>query len=150
MIYGRPHVLNPLRPRPRPVAVPGSRAFATGTLGVAVAVAALLVLAACGAEQEPNGKRYDVDGVVRGIDRSGETTRLTIEHEAIPDFVDIDGQVVGMDAMTMTMSVWSGASVPATLIVGDAVRFRLDVDWGRIPSALIVDLEVVEAPPAQL
>lgn len=105
----------------------------------------MLVLMACSAAEEPDGRRYDVAGVVRGIEVEGDVTRLRIEHEAIPDFVDIDGNAVGMEAMTMTMTVWRGLELPETLEEGDPVDFELDVDWARTPTGMIVALEVLDA-----
>lgn len=101
---------------------------------------------ACTSAEEPSGRRYEVAGTVRGIETKEHAKRLTIEHGAIPDFEDIEGKVVGMDAMTMTMSVWRGFALPDGLEVGDEVRFQLDVDWQRTPSGLIVDLDVLDPP----
>lgn len=84
-----------------------------------------------------------MSGIVRGIERDGTTTRLRIEHEAIPAFTDIDGEEVGMEAMTMSMAVWHGTILPP-LDEGDAVQFVLDVDWTRTPSGLIVDVKVLD------
>lgn len=114
-----------------------------------VAAAWILWMTACApaaGPDEPDGARYLVTGIVRGIEQSDGVTRLSLEHDEIPDFVDIDGNIVGMDAMTMTMTVWSGLSLPTGLEIGDPVRFGLDVDWRRAPAALIVDLEVVGSP----
>lgn len=115
-----------------------------GAVTAALAAAVLLV-GGCASEEEPAGRRYDVVGVVRGLEVDGEVTRLRVEHEAIPDFVDIDGETVGMDAMTMTLTVWRGVVLPESLADGDPVRFELDVDWTRTPTGMIVALEVLPA-----
>ena len=115
-----------------------------GAVTAALAAAVLLV-GGCAPEEEPDGRRYDVVGVVRGLEVDDEVTRLRVEHEAIPDFVDIDGETVGMDAMTMTLTVWRGVVLPESLADGDPVRFQLDVDWTRTPTGMIVALEVLPA-----
>jgi Cu/Ag efflux protein CusF len=55
-------------------------------------------------------------------------TQVLVRHEAIPDFVDASGKVVGMDAMVMPFE--AAPSVPAKdLAVGDKVEVRFSMDW---------------------
>lgn len=59
----------------------------------------------------------------------GENASLSIRHEAIPDFADRDGHVVGMDAMTMPFPPADGLDL-AGFAVGDKVAVTFDVTWG--------------------
>lgn len=91
----------------------------------------LLVLAACSAPPPaPSGARaYVVRGeivqrpspVVAGIE-------VLVRHEAIDDFVDASGKVVGMDAMIMPFEVDPSAA-PKDLVAGDKVEVRFTMDW---------------------
>jgi len=55
---------------------------------------------------------------------------LTIRHEAVDDFVDVTGDLVGMNAMVMGFPVAKDASVDG-LKVGDKIEATLVVDWTR-------------------
>jgi Cu/Ag efflux protein CusF len=101
--------------------------------------AAVLLLAAVGALLPPGGaratepprpvKRYSIRAeVVRLPEKPGGY--LTLRHEAVDDFTDMDGAVVGMDSMTMQFPVARGAS-PDGLAVGDKVEATLVVDWDQ-------------------
>ncbi|MBO6936745.1 MAG: copper-binding protein [Deltaproteobacteria bacterium] len=92
----------------------------------AIALAALL-LSACGAEEapptEPDGT-YTVRGQIMEM---GEHN-LAIHHESIPDFTNREGEVSGMDSMTMMF--WRPESVAVEGIeVGDPVELTFDVRW---------------------
>lgn len=71
----------------------------------------------------------------------GEDVR--IEHEAIDDFVDYRGEVVGMDAMTMSFPLADGAA--GDVAAGDIVEFTLRVDWNAEPLSTVTQLE--KLPP---
>jgi protein SCO1/2 len=62
-------------------------------------------------------KRYQLRGIVRGVDR--EKREITIEHEAVPGF---------MDAMTMSFPVRDDPQVFEILHEGDRVEAKLVVD----------------------
>ena len=57
-------------------------------------------------------------------------SEMTVRHEAVDDFMDEYGLIVGMDAMEMSFPV----EPPLTakdLAVGDKVSFRFTVDWDK-------------------
>ena len=71
-----------------------------------------------------------------------EERQIWIHHEAVDDFVDIRGNTVPMDAMTMPFHI--AESVDLTQVApGDRVSFRLDVDWSASVPARIGFLEVL-------
>jgi hypothetical protein len=93
---------------------------------------AILLHAACTASPPPAGEGarvYTVRGeVVAPPTPVTAGTQVLVRHEAIADFVDASGQVVGMDAMVMPFEV--GPPIPARdLAVGDKVEIRFSMDW---------------------
>ncbi|HYG70643.1 MAG TPA: copper-binding protein [Anaeromyxobacteraceae bacterium] len=114
--------------------------------GGAVLAAALTLLATgCQKEAAPPGgavHRYTVRGEVVQL-RDGPPRELMLRHEAIDDFVDRTGAVVGMNAMTMPFPV--EAALPLDGIApGDKVRVRFSMDWEK--SRMAVE-SVEELPP---
>lgn len=53
---------------------------------------------------------------------------MLIRHEAIPDFEDDQGKVVGMMSMTMPFPVGKDVSLEG-LKVGDPIQFTFELDW---------------------
>ena len=122
-----------------------------GWLG-ALAVAGAL-LAGCGAPEPGAGegagpstaRTYQARGLIESLpDPATGAGELRIRHEAIPDLVGADGEVVGMAAMTMPFPVAAGVDL-AGLSRGDAVRFDLAVDW---QAARPVEVTAIERLPA--
>jgi Cu/Ag efflux protein CusF len=112
---------------------------------------ALAFLAGCPEARAPAGapaaqpKRYTVRGeVVRLPDAGAPAPELSIRHEAIPDFEDRAGAVVGMGAMVMPFRVKRGVSLDG-LAPGDRIRFRFAVDW----SANRIEIESIEELPRE-
>ena len=102
------------------------------------------VLAGCGqpaeAPEEPAATSYEMRGVVRRLPQEGvRGSQLLIHHESVPGFVDIRGEVVGMDAMTMPFDPAPGQDLSA-LAVGDKIAFRLEVDWRQTPAAVVSEI----------
>lgn len=77
----------------------------------------------------PSTRRYTIRAEVVGLpERPGG--ELTLRHEAVDDFTDPSGAVVGMDSMVMPFPVAPGDS-PGDLAVGDKIQGVLVVDWDR-------------------
>lgn len=106
---------------------------------------AALSLAGCFGEEAESGRTYTVRGQVTQLpDPNNPGTGLYLNHEAIDDFVSRDGEMVGMDPMTMPFQV--DEEVPLEGIgVGDVVEIELHVDWGAETEAEIVGIR--ELPP---
>jgi Cu/Ag efflux protein CusF len=116
---------------------------------VAILGLALAVLPGCRESGAPAGsppaqaKRYTVRGEVVRLPEAGAPAReISIRHEAISDFEDRAGTVVGMQPMVMPFRVGSGVSLSG-LGPGDRIRFRFAVDW----SANRMEIESIEALP---
>ncbi len=113
---------------------------------------ALLVVAAvafaCGGdapeadEAVVEAATYTVRGRVLEMP-SAPGEELRIEHEAIDAFVDYRGEVVGMDAMTMSFPLAEGAA--GDVVAGDIVEFELRVDWNAEPLSSVSRL--TKLPP---
>lgn len=93
------------------------------------------------APPEPATATYEVRGEVTAVPAADEpAAELILRHEAIDGFTDIDGDVVGMSAMTMPFPLAPGISA-AGLAPGDRVRFTLEVTWYDDPPYRITALE---------
>jgi Cu/Ag efflux protein CusF len=68
---------------------------------------------------------------------------IQLEHEAIHDFVNFRGDVVGMDAMTMEFPLAEGAA--GEIVAGDIVEFDLQVNWDAEPLSSVTRLEKLPA-----
>ena len=126
----------------------------------AMVVAALLLSCRGGA---PAGggelRRYTVRGEIVQLpsaDRPGSD--LMVRHEAIDDFVDGTGQIVGMDSMVMPFRVDPAVSLQG-LAVGDPIALRFAMDWEkpslrvesveRLPPGTALRFGPARRPPAQ-
>jgi hypothetical protein len=105
----------------------------------------VLSLAGCSGKESGTGRIYTLRGqVIQLPDPKDPGTGLTLNHEAIDDFVSRDGEMVGMDPMTMSFLV--DEKVPLEGIqVTDIVEVKLHVNWGAQPEVEIV--EIRELPP---
>jgi Cu/Ag efflux protein CusF len=118
---------------------------------LALAALAALALPACrepapaAPAASPAAARYVVRAEVVRLPAApgGE---LSLRHEAIDDFRDASGAVVGMDAMVMPFQVAPGVSLDG-LAPGDPVRATLSVDFAR-PALSVVALEELPAGTA--
>ena len=130
-----------------------------GLLSPALALSLSALLAACtggkgnaapaSAASETAAPRrvqtYEGRGEVTALpDPADPSTALIIRHEAIDDFADIDGDVVGMDAMTMPFPVSDEVSL-AGLAPNDQVSFTLEVEWEGDPPYRITRVEELGA-----
>jgi hypothetical protein len=105
------------------------------------------LVAACGPHGAPacGGRGYQLRGQVVAMAAGGGGPRLlTLRHEPVDDFVDRQGQVTGMDAMTMPFPVARGVSL-AAIAAGDTVAATLCVDWQAEPELAIVGLRRLPA-----
>ena len=106
---------------------------------------AVLSLAGCSGEEAESGRTYTVRGQVTQLpDPNNPGTGLYVNHEAIDDFVDREGEVVGMDPMPMPFPVDEKVSLEG-IVPGDVVELELHVDWGAETEAEIVGIR--ELPP---
>ena len=122
-------------------------------------LAALVAGAACGPGDGGDGgdapagtpvesedtRRYTVRGEVTALAASYQPANtLRIRHEAIPDFVGYDGEVVGMASMTMPFPVAEEVDVEG-IEVGDRVEFTMEVAWEGSPPYRITRIEELPA-----
>ncbi len=107
-----------------------------------VLLLALLTLAAgCGR----GGRDYTVRGRVAQLPEAGNASSgFVISHQAVDDFVDRTGEVVGMDPMTMSFPLGPRVSL-AGLAVNDPIEFTLHADWSAVPPVRITSLH--KLPP---
>lgn len=105
-------------------------------------VAFLLPLVGCG-ERPADAHAGDADYEARGeIARLPDATspQIWIRHEAIPEFRNAEGEVVGMESMTMPFDAAPGLSLEG-LAPGDRITFRLEMRWGDRGKASIARIE---------
>jgi len=85
---------------------------------------------------------YTVRGVITALPQQSRNGEMRVHHEAIPDFTDRDGNVVGMRSMTMPFPLAPDVSTDG-LQLGDKIRFRLEVRWNVGPTVRIASLELL-------
>jgi Cu/Ag efflux protein CusF len=84
---------------------------------------------AASSPQAPPVKRYILRAeIVRLPD--GPDAYLTLRHEAVDDFTNETGEVVGMDSMVMPFPVEKKVSL-AGLAVGDKIEVIMAIDWSE-------------------
>ncbi|MCP3964362.1 MAG: copper-binding protein [bacterium] len=115
-------------------------------LFLVLAVAALASLAGCGGgEPEKPADRYKVRGVVSQLPVPERSNReLFVHHEEVPGFKNIDGEVVGMDSMTMGFPL-ADTELPDGLAVGDKIEMEFEVRWSGGDPLAITALEKLPA-----
>jgi len=69
---------------------------------------------------------------------------LTLNHEAVDQFMDRQGEIVGMDPMSMSYPVAKSLSLEG-IQVGDVVEFKWHVDWNTEPAVEIVEVHKLPA-----
>lgn len=127
------------------------------TLRVLIALAALLVGLGCAGDRSeesptatqlsPPDHTYPLRGQVVALPRPESTKpTLSVHHEAVPEFVSRGGEVVGMEAMTMSFVVADEVDLTG-IEVGDRVEATLEIRWTEGDPATLVDVREVEAPP---
>lgn len=123
--------------------------------GPALAAVTLLLLAACGGEppadrsggepETPPDQTYTVRGQLVALPgRDASQRRIRVRHEAIPEFVGVEGEVVGMASMTMPFPLADDVSLEG-LETGDKVEMTFEVRWDGSEPLRVVELR--ELPP---
>lgn len=86
-------------------------------------------------ESEALTHTYHTRGIIESIPEAGKPAlELMIRHEAINDFVDGSGAVVGMNAMTMPFPRLADGVTLDGVAVGDKIAFSFTNTW-RGPAA---------------
>jgi hypothetical protein len=122
------------------------------TLATLAALAAALAAPGCSGLGDGGGEaagdaaaRYEVRGQVSSVPDPGDPlSNLVIRHEAIDGFVGMDGEVVGMDSMSMPFPVAEDLDL-AGLEAGDKVSFTFEVDWDGDPAYQVTRIEELPA-----
>lgn len=113
-----------------------------------LALLAAAMLTACGGEeaaQEP-AEVYTSRGMVRHLPKAARAgAEMRILHEAMPDFRSENGDVVGMESMSMPFPV-ATSEIFEGLAVGDRVQFDFEVRWQGKGSPLLLT-RVEKLPP---
>ena len=79
----------------------------------------------------PPAREYQVKGLVGSVSADGK--EIHIHHEAIPEFVGIDGQAEPMESMSMPFPV-ADPALAQGIAAGDRIDFTFRVDWeGKRP-----------------
>jgi Cu/Ag efflux protein CusF len=118
----------------------GRRALRVGPILLALSVTSTACRegsrapAAGGASNELH-HRYSVRGEIVSLPGAG-ARQLSLRHEAIDDFADAGGKVVGMGSMVMPFDLAPGVALDG-LQAGDKVEARIAVGWS--PSLLQVE-----------
>jgi len=74
---------------------------------------------------------YDVRGEIASMPTE-ENPEISIRHEEIPDFVNAEGEIVGMRAMTMSFPLAEGVDLSG-FEAGDGVLFTFETWWTPDP-----------------
>lgn len=134
---------------------------------LAAALLSLLALAGCrdsGRAVGPSGdaadglRRYTVRAeLVRLPDPAAARREVSLRHEAIDDFADAGGKVVGMGSMVMPFELAPGVSLEG-LGVGEKVEARFAVGWSppvlrveqlrKLPAGTALEFRAARPPAA--
>jgi hypothetical protein len=99
----------------------------------------------CTGKGPDSGRTYTTRGqVIQLPDPANPATGLTLNHEAVDQFMDRQGEIVGMDPMSMPFPVAKDVSLEG-LQVSDVVEFDLHVDWSQEPAAEITRIRKLPA-----
>ncbi len=128
-----------MSPSPSLVAAAPARRLALRVLPLVLALAA-----ACRGGSPPAAaedasaklRRYTVRAEIVSLAGDAGARRVSLRHEAIDDFADDSGKVVGMGSMVMPFDLAPGVSLQ-DLGPGDKVEARIAVGWS--PSLLQVE-----------
>ncbi len=146
----------PARAGARPVALAAARAGLSSFHGFLVLLGLSSILACGGGAGEDAGETvaaelrvYTVRGVLRSLpEPESERPEILVRHEAIDDFVGVNGEVVGMDSMSMPFPLASGLDLTG-IAPGDKVMLRLEVDWSADEPARVTAIDKLD-PESEL
>lgn len=103
------------------------------------------IVGSCADKGSGSGRTYTTRGqVVQLPDPANPGTGLTLNHEAVDQFMDRQGEIVGMDPMSMPYPVAKDLSLEE-IQVGDVVEFKWHVDWDAEPAVEIIELRELPA-----
>lgn len=129
-----------------PVTVPALALFYTAC--------SLVLLTACAgpprdaAEAGSSARTYTVRAVVEQLPAADAIEpQILVRHEAIPDFVNAQGEETGMAAMTMPFPVARDLPL-AEIAPGDAVELTFRVDWEGSPPLEVTAIRRLSAAEA--
>ena len=84
------------------------------------------------------GSAYVTRGVITALPATGDPfSQLIIQHEAIPEFVGQNGEVVGMETMKMPFPVDEAVDL-SSYAIGDPVAFTFVVTWDGVDSGWVL------------
>ncbi|MCB9800263.1 MAG: copper-binding protein [Candidatus Omnitrophica bacterium] len=110
---------------------------------VFVCVLAPFLFSSCAKPAET--PHYSVRAVVAEINlNEGQNGQLKLLHEAIPDFRNAAGNIVGMQSMIMKFDLSPEVSA-GELALKDKVAIQFDVNWYKNPRLVITQLEKLDA-----
>lgn len=94
----------------------------------------------------PTAQIYEVRGIVRQLptDPDAAGAEILIRHEAIPDFVEMNGETSRMGAMSMPFPI-DDSKLLEGLEPGDKVTFEFAVDWEGSPPLRLLKLSKLPA-----
>jgi Cu/Ag efflux protein CusF len=110
-----------------------------------VALAALALSAsACNKGAEAPAATYTVQGELKSLPQPDGDAVLYVHHEAIPEFVNRQGQKTGMASMSMPFGVPEGVSLEG-LAPGDKVELTFAVHWDQNPATQVAAIRKLPA-----
>lgn len=95
------------------------------------ATALILFVLTSGCDREPAAppETYRVRAQVRQVPKPDAARgELYVRHEAIPSFKNADGEVVGMESMSMSFPL-ADVALTAGVAAGDRIEMEFDVNW---------------------
>ncbi|HLE84119.1 MAG TPA: copper-binding protein [Thermoanaerobaculia bacterium] len=139
---------------------------------LAVLALAAALTAGCGADEPGGGARaepatppdgtYTVRAEVVALPDPKRTDdrQLRVRHEAVPDFVGFEGEVVGMASMAMPFPLAEGVELEG-IEAGDPVEMTFEVRWEgaaplrivglrELPAGTELDFETAEPLPGEV
>lgn len=99
----------------------------------------ILGLACAEPAPAPPDQSYTLNGEIYQLPEAG-SNEIYVRHEAIPHFVSSEGQVVGMEAMTMPFAMDPSLSLEG-MEPETPITFNFEVRWNGSPPFLITSWE---------